>query len=114
MPRAGDLLDIHWRRWSRWCLLGTIVMLVWLVGPAVTCRIRSLQDTPLAAVEQAATSEAKPGFFERWWTGTKRCYAATPLLGQEQWKTMLLLSLAGATVATNVIARFANRKHGLS
>ena len=112
MPRAGSALNIHWRRLSRWCLLGTVVMFLWLMWPTIKCSFGSFQDTPLEAVEQSAKSEERPGFFERWWTGTKRCYTAAPLFGQEEWKTILLLSFAGATVATRLIARFANR-HGL-
>ena len=113
MPRAGSLLDIHWRRWSRWFLLGTVVMFLWLAWPLVRCSFGAFQDTPLEAVEQSAKNEDRPGFFERWWTGTKRCYVANPLFGQERWKTVLFLSFAGATAATMLIARFANRKHGL-
>src|SRR5436853_2217342 len=104
MPRAGDLLDIHWRRWSRWCLLGTFVMALWLLWPTIACSAGALRETPMDTVEQGAKSDEKPGFFGTWWAGTKRCYAATPMFGQEQWKTMLLLSFAGATVVTRVIA----------
>lgn len=113
MPRAGDLLDIHWRRLSRWCLLGTVVMLLWLLWPFMKCSFSSFEDTPLETVEQSAKSESHPGFFATWWNKTTRCYAVTPVFGQEEWKTVLLLSFAGGTVVTRLIARFANRKHGL-
>lgn len=117
----GGPLDLDWRRLSRWCLLGTVVMLLWLLWPVAKCSFSSFRDTPINDVEEAngpgqadrdRVEEGK-GFFRTWIDATERCYDATPLLGQEDWKTYLLLGLAGLTVATKVIARVVNKRHGI-
>jgi hypothetical protein len=109
--RPDSIFNIHWRRLSRWLLLGTVVMLLWLLYPTVRCSIESLQETSFAEV--AETTVEEEGFFSKWIGATKRCYKVTPLLGQEAWKTYTFLGLAGATLLTGLIARFANRKHGI-
>jgi hypothetical protein len=118
---SGNPFVLDWRRLSRWCLLGTVVMVLWLLYPVARCSFASFRDTPLADVPESGGPasadkdrvEEGQGFFSTWMSNTKRCYAATPLLGQEDWKSYLLLSLAGATVATGIIARVANRRHGI-
>jgi hypothetical protein len=119
--QPGQLLDLDWRRLSRWCLLGTIVMLLWLVYPVARCSFDSFRDTPIGEVDgngEPRTAdrdrvEQGGGFVGTWWSATKVCYAATPLLGQEDWKSVALLSLAGATLLTRILARVVNRRHGI-
>ena len=95
-----------WRHLMRWCLLGTVVMFLWLMAPVVKCSFRAFQDTPLSEVDQNVTVsqtdanrvDQSRGFVEKVTTAAKVCYARTPLLGQEPWKANLLLGLAGATL----------------
>jgi hypothetical protein len=109
--RPDSIFNIHWRRLSRWLLLGTFVMLIWLLYPTIRCSISGLQKTSFGEI--AETKEEDEGFFSKWIGATKRCYKITPLLGQEEWKTYTFLGLAGATVLTSLIGRFANRKLGI-
>jgi len=119
--RPGHGLDLDWSRLSRWCLLGTIVMLLWLLAPVARCSFASFRDTPISTVNQDLAPSAADrdrvaqgqGFFQSWLSATERCYDVTPLLGQESWKATLLLSLAGATLVTRILARLLNRRHGL-
>ena len=114
MGRPGYGFDLDWRRISRWCLLGTVIMLLWLLYPVARCSLASFRDTPIGEVDEAAKPgdadrdrvEEGKGFFSTWMSATKRCYDATPLLGQEEWKTDVLLSLAGLTVATSLLNRY--------
>src|SRR3954470_11662294 len=113
--------DLDWRRLSRWCLLGTIVMLLWLLYPVARCSFSSFEETPINDVEEAggpghsdqSRVDEGRGFFRTWLSATAVCYERTPLTGQEEWKTYLLYGLVGATVATKIVARFANKRHGL-
>ena len=95
-----------WRHLMRWCLLGTVVMFIWLMAPVVKCSFGAFRDTPLSETQPSLTPsqtdtnrvDQSEGFVEKVITATKRCYARTPLLGQEPWKTNLLLGLAAATL----------------
>ena len=120
MGRPGHGLDLDWRRLSRWCLLGTLVMVLWLLAPVARCSFASFRDTPIgdASADNPAQIDRSrvdsgDGFFGSWLSATERCYAATPMFGQERWKTYTLLSFAGATVATRLLARILSRRHGL-
>lgn len=118
MVRPGHPLDFDWRRISRWCCLGTIVMVVWLLVPVARCSFTTFRDTPLGEVaEDKAPADADrdrvsqgQGFFETWLGSTKRCYERTPLLGQEPWKKYLLLSFGGMTLVAWLIARIMARR----
>jgi hypothetical protein len=108
-----------WRRLSRWCLLGTIVMVVWLLVPTARCSFAAFRDTPLGQIdpvtnEPAGADKARidegEGFVHRFLGGVKACYARTPLFGQEGWKTNVLVVLAGLTVVTWGLARYALRR----
>jgi hypothetical protein len=99
------------RRFSRWCLLGTFVMFVWLIAPVVKCSFVAFRDTPLSETQPdlAPSStdtervEQSEGFVSSVVSKSKVCYARTPLLGQEGWKTKLFLGFAGATLLAWVI-----------
>jgi hypothetical protein len=86
-------------------LLGTVVMLVWLLIPTAKCSIQALRDTPLPEVTpheqpgQAADEQPQeePGFFSKLGSGISRCYRAKPLFGQESWKSNLLVLFAALT-----------------
>ena len=103
-----------WRHLMRWCLLGTVVMFVWLMAPVVKCSFTAFQDTPLSEVDQnvpiSQTDENRveqsQGFVEKVTTAAKVCYARTPLLGQEAWKGNLLLGLSAATVLLWAISKW--------
>ena len=109
---AGGILGyFYWRRIRRWCLLGTIGMVLWLLYPVATCSFGAFKETPLSDYEtsdqpgQADKSRVKAGetFVGSWFDKTKICYARTPLTGQEDWKTELLLGLAIATVVATLL-----------
>ena len=90
----------------RWCLLGTTVMVLWLMAPVVKCSFHAFQDTPLSEVDDnvavsqtdANRIDQSKGFVEKVTTAAKVCYAQTPLLGQEPWKASLLLGFGAATL----------------
>ena len=95
--------DPNWQRISRWSFLGAIVMVLWLLAPTVKCSIGAFREEPLSeARPQSDGSEQvhEPGFFERWGSAIKGCYAKTPLLGQEAWKNNVLYALAGVWILT--------------
>lgn len=103
--------DFDWPRISRWCLLGTIVMLLWLLAPVAKCSWAAFRDTPIGEVEEAPDVTAPgqtdkervaegTGFFSRWGSAVKVCYRRTPLLGQEGWKSKLLIGFGALTLIT--------------
>ena len=71
-----------------WCLLGTAVMVVWLMAPVAKCSFAAFRDTPLSEAQPTLTPdqtdanrvEQSDDFFSRVTTATKGCYARTPLL----------------------------------
>ncbi|HEY5949249.1 MAG TPA: hypothetical protein VIV40_27335 [Kofleriaceae bacterium] len=107
---ASSRFDIDWQRLARWCLLGTIVMLLWLLAPVAKCSWAAFRDTPIGDVEEQADNERAPGqadkervlegagFFSRWGSAMKGCYAQTPLFGHESWKGKLLIGFGALTV----------------
>lgn len=98
--------DIDWQRLARWCLLGTIVMLLWSLAPVVKCSWVAFRDTPIGEVldEDAPGAADKErvvqgtGFWSRWGTAIRGCYVQTPLLGQERWKAGLLIGFSALTL----------------
>ena len=53
--------DFDWPRISRWCLLGTFVMLLWLLAPVAKCSWGAFRDTPIGAVEEPPEDITAPG-----------------------------------------------------
>ncbi len=110
--------DIDWQRLSRWCLLGTIVMLLWLLAPVAKCSYVAFRDTPIGQVsEDDAPGQSDKervvegtGFWSRWGTAIKGCYAAKPLLGQEPWKRNLLLGFGAVTLLAWSIGYWERRR----
>ncbi len=88
-----------------WCLLGTLVMVVWLMAPVAKCSWAAFRDTPLSESQPTPTPdqvdsdrvEQTDDFFSKLTTSVKGCYAETPLLGQEDYKTYLLVGCAALT-----------------
>lgn len=91
-----------------WCLLGTLVMVVWLLVPVVKCSWSAFRDTPLSESQPTLTPdqtdenrvEQSDDFFTKLTTSVKGCYDRTPLFGQEDWKTYLLIGFAALTALT--------------
>jgi hypothetical protein len=91
-----------------WCLLGTLVMVVWLMAPVAKCSWAAFRDTPLSETQPSLTPsetdtnrvEQSDDFFSKLATSVKGCYAETPLLGQEDWKTYLLIGFVALTAIT--------------
>ena len=104
------MIAVDWKTVKRWCLIGTFVMLGWLLLPVASCSIDAFRDTPLSEAQPhgtpAADADDEPGFFTKVGRATKVCYARTPLLGQETWKTYLLFGFAGAVVLAAALARW--------
>jgi hypothetical protein len=107
MVRPRGYVALDWKRWSRGCVLGTVVMLVWLLAPVISCTFGVFRDTPIGDVNPDTAQpagadrdrvDAGEGFVGKLVHGAKVCYARTPLLGQEPWKTKLLAGFAGAAV----------------
>ncbi len=120
MPPARSVFDLDWRRISRWCCLGTIVMVIWLLVPVARCSIDVFRDTPLSTIDGApqpadadkARIEEGQGFFRTLVDGAEVCYARTPLLGQENWKSNLLIGFGAATVLAWLIGRVMKQGRG--
>jgi hypothetical protein len=111
------VLDLDWRRISRWTLLGTVVMLLWLLAPVAKCSWNAFRDTPLGEVSDNSPAAADKervaqgtSFFPRWGRAIKGCYLETPLLSQQKWKTTLLFVFAGITVLGWSLAYYERRK----
>ena len=120
MPPARRVFDLDWRRISRWCCLGTIVMALWLLFPVARCSVDVFRETPLSTIDGApqpadadkARVEEAQGFFGTLVDGVEVCYAKTPLFGQESWKSNLLVGFGAATVLTWLAGRMLNRRGG--
>ena len=98
-------LGFYWKSIMRWCLLGTVVMFVWLMIPTARCSIQAFRDTPLPEAGPHEDSQPTddqpppedPGFFSKLGSAMSRCYHAKPLFGQEAWKSNLLVVFAALT-----------------
>ena len=107
MSALTALFDLDWRRISRWALLGTVVMLVWLAIPTAKCSYAAFRDTPLTEYDrppddpsQADRTRVDEGkdFADSLGHAIKYCYKRTPLFGQEDWKGDLLVGFAFVSV----------------
>lgn len=105
---------LDWARISRWCLLGTIVMLIWLLSPTAKCAWDRFKDTPLTELDEDGVASWESdkerisqgeNFVSRWAIAVKLCYARTPITGQEAWKSSALVFLFAATVISWVLGR---------
>ena len=110
---------IDWKRASRWCCLGTIVMLVWLLAPVARCSFASFRDTPLSDADSATARPAdadkdrvKGGqsFLFTMIHDTQSCYRRTPLFGQQPWKGNLLVAFSAGMILTWSIGRLTGRR----
>ena len=115
---GSSRFDIDWQRLARWTLLGTIVMLLWLLAPVVKCSWIAFRDTPIGEVsEEGAPGQSDKerviegtGFFSRWGSAIKGCYAETPLLGQEAWKRNVLVGLGAVTLLAWALGYYERRR----
>lgn len=110
------LVTFDWRSIKRWGLLGTFVMVGWLMWPVATCSFDAFRETPLPAatphdgqsvdgqVPDAEAVEEEPGFFSKLGGSIAACYRRTPLFGQEDYKTYLLVGFAALTVIAYAFA----------
>lgn len=115
MARGG----FDWRRMSRWCGLGTLVMLVWLLAPVARCSWVAFRDTPLSEYDagrvtlsetERARIKQDQSFFDSLAISVEYCYRRTPIMGQEPWKGSLLLAFAVAALAAGIVARITTRR----
>ena len=97
-------IAVDWRSVKRWCVLGTLAMLIWLLFPVARCSFGAFRDTPLSEQGPHGAEAKDEGFVSKLGTATKQCYARTPLLGQEDWKTYLLFGFAAGALIAGVIA----------
>lgn len=107
-----SLFDLNWTRLSRWCLLGAVVMVLWLLAPVARCTLQVFRGEHLDEAMPVTDGEREPvtpDFFSRVKAGVQVCYARTPLFGQEAWKRKALFAFAGASVVTHLLSRLRNR-----
>ena len=77
-------------------------MLFWLLVPVARCSYHAFRDTPLGEVDpdnapndaDADRLKEGKGFVGKVLSSTKKCYAETPLFGQERWKSTLMVLFA--------------------
>ena len=115
MARVG----FDWPRVVRYCLLGTIVMLCVLMWPVARCSWRGYMATPISEMDPAASApgqgdqgrvEGGKNFAGDVWAAMKACYAETPLLGQESWKSSLLFAFIGIGAAAFALGKLTARR----
>lgn len=97
-PRGPD-----WGRVYRFSMLGTLIMLAWLLYPTARCSWRSFVDTPLTTEADNEVVDVGErdrervargaGFVERFTDSVGACYRETPLTGQGTWKTRVFIGL---------------------
>jgi hypothetical protein len=113
-----DVLDVDWRRMSRWCCLGTIVMVLWLLAPVARCSFNAFRDIPLNDAYGSGDAPANAdrdrvkgarGFASTWVSSIESCYERTPLLGQEDWKSWLLFGFGSVMVIAWLVGGIENR-----
>lgn len=99
-------IAVDWRSIKRWCLVGTFAMVCWLMFPVAKCSFGAFRDTPLSEAQPTPDEPAAetPGFLSKLGSEIKVCYRATPLLGQESWKSYLLFGFAAGALIAGVLA----------
>lgn len=114
-------VGLDWRRIQRWSLLGAIAMVLWLLAPVAACSWRAFRETPISDYDADKTGDAAgqadadrvkqgQGFWDKLTSSVGTCYARTPLLGQEDWKSALLFVFAGAAAVAWGLARYEERR----
>lgn len=115
-PRGPDL-----RRAATWCGYGTLVMFLWLLYPTLTCSWQKFRDVPdLAAYDDQQLEvwradkeriDRAEGLADRWWTACQTCYQKTPVFGQSQWKSnLLVLFVIGWLGAHGAVIHYRRRR----
>jgi hypothetical protein len=102
MSTGWSIFGNDWRRIARWSLLAAFVMVLWLLVPVARCSYDAFRDIPLSddthpvEITDADKNRVDSGksFFGDWMHAIKFCYARTPLLEQEPWKSDLMISFA--------------------
>ena len=108
---------INWKRVAKWCVLGAVVMLIWLMVPVVKCSVGVFRDAPLQQIDGApAPSEADrerveqgKGFAYTLYHGAIACYEDTPLTEQGV-KSTVFLGLAGMSILAYFLHRLLNAR----
>jgi hypothetical protein len=108
---------LNWKRIAKWCLLGAIVMLIWLMVPVVRCSVGVFRDAPLQQIDGApAPSQADrerveqgKGFAYTLYHGAIDCYDETPLMDQGV-KSTVLIGFAGLTLLAYLLHRMLNAR----
>ncbi len=93
-------------------------MVVWLMAPVAKCSWIAFRETPLSETQPTLTPdqtdsnrvEQSDDFFTKLGTSMKGCYAETPLLGQEAWKTYVLIAFVALTALTWGLAIWDGRR----
>jgi hypothetical protein len=116
----AGLLTLDWRSIKRWCLIGALLMVGWLLLPTAKCSFQAFRDTPLTETGPhydpnnpnvpAEEEEEEPGFFSKLGSSISSCYAKTPLFGQEDWKEYLLIGFASAWLLLWTVVFIDDRK----
>ncbi|MDB4956974.1 MAG: hypothetical protein JWO36_4543 [Myxococcales bacterium] len=97
-----------------------IVMFVWLMVPVAKCTYSAFREIPIGEVDAEQVPgqvdrerlNKYDGFLDHFGSAVKQCYQRTPLLGQQRWKSDLLIGFAALMVVTGIISRImARRKH---
>jgi hypothetical protein len=114
---VAGFLDFDWRRLFRWCCLGAIVLVIWLMVPSVKCSFKAFEDTPISDVDNENVAQADKervqqgtGFWSKWGGAMKSCYNEKPLLGQEAWKRTLLFVFLGIGALAWSLDRYEKRR----
>jgi len=96
-------VDFDWPRISRWMLLATVVMTVWLLAPVGKCAFVAFKETPLdeehPTADNVVDKDKDAGFFETVGHKSKVCYARTPMTDQGWKSTVFFVAAAGTIVA---------------
>lgn len=112
-------IGFDWRRATRWCLIGVIVMLGWLLWPTARCSWSAYMATPISDLDPNSSAPAESdssrvdagkGFVEELSSAVKQCYAKTPLLGQESWKSTLLFAFGVLGAAAYAMGRITAKR----
>jgi len=113
----AGLLTFDWRSIKRWCLIGTLLMIGWLLLPTARCSVDAFRDTPLPEAQPHLdpsappdADEEEPGFFSKLGSSISACYDKTPLFGQEDWKEYLLIGFASVWLLAWTVVFIDERK----
>jgi hypothetical protein len=108
--------SIDWKSTRKWCVLGAIVMVIWLLVPFAKCSFDAFAATPLP---QATPHAGEPpvdapdpdeGFFSKLGRAVKVCYKRDPLVWQEDWQHYVLALCLGVIAIATVALYFERGK----